>query len=129
MKHRYIKTDATPIYHDFEDGRFYINSPSCVVAFNQIVQVGKVYLFSEMQESVTKLLLVRLLNVRFDAGLVHLHLKDILTSRIIDAHQVVGPESTKCTWMLLDMDYFNEKLHKKKYDHSTGDDTLLEFEF
>jgi hypothetical protein len=129
MKHHDFKTDATPIYHDFEDGRFYINVPSCIISTNQIVQVGTIYLFSDMQESGTKLMLVKLLNVRFDAGLVYLHLMDILTSRIFDVHQVVRPESTECTWMLVDMYYFNEKLRKKKTDHSKGDDNLLEFEF
>jgi hypothetical protein len=129
MKHHDFKTDATPIYHDFEDGRFFINTSSCIISANQIVQTGKIYLCSNMQESETKLMLVKLLNVRFDGGLVHMQLMDILTSRVFEVRQVVRPKSEECTWMLIDMDFFNKQLHKNKADLAKEDDTLLEFEF
>jgi hypothetical protein len=129
MKYHDFKTDTIPIYHDFEDGRFYLNSPSCIISSDQIVQIGTIYLFSDKKKSVTKLLLVKLLNVRFDAGLVYLQLMDIMTSRVFEVHQVIRPGSQECPWMIVDMDYFNEKLHNKKADHSKVDETLLEFEF
>lgn len=129
MKHHDLKTSATPIYHNFEDGRFFINAPSCIISGNQIVRVGTIYLFSEMQECGTKLLLIKLLNVRFDVGLVYLQLMDILTSRVFEVHQVVRPKSTECTWMVVDLDNFNEKLRKKKGEHYESADTLLEFNF
>jgi hypothetical protein len=129
MKHHEIKTDTTPIYHDFEDGRFFINSPSCIISSDQIVQIGAIYLFSDLKESGTKLLLVKLLNVRFDEASMYLHLLDILSGKIFKVKQIVRPESEKCSWMLVDMQFFNEKLRKKKADHNESADTLLEFDF
>jgi hypothetical protein len=80
-------------------------------------------------ESGIKLMLVKLLNVRFDGGAVYLQLMDILKGRIFQVSQVVNPDERECTWMLIDMDYFLQKLKTKKESNYKGDDNLLEFEF
>jgi hypothetical protein len=80
-------------------------------------------------ESGIKLMLVKLLNVRFDGGRVYLQLMDILKGRIFQVSQVVKPDERECTWMLIDMDYFLQKLKTKKEGNYKGDDNLLEFEF
>ena len=129
MKHHNINTDVTPIYHDFEDGRYFINAPNCILSAYQIVQVGTVYLLSDKQDSGTILLLVKLLNVRFDSALVCLQLMDILTNRVFKEYQVVRPSSEDCTWMLVDMEYFINHLRMKKAQHPIVQDSLLEFDF
>jgi hypothetical protein len=115
MKHQDLTSDLIRIYFDFYDGRFFINSPSCIYSAEQNVQTGTTYLFSPMpDESGIKLMLVKLLNVWFDGGIVYLQLMDILKGRIFQESQVVKPYGEDCTWMLNDMDYFLQKLNKKK---------------
>ena len=125
-----LKIDMNRIYHDFEDGKFFVNSPHCILSHNHIIQTGMTYLFSPMPDkSGIKLLLVKLLNVQFDAGYVYLELMDILTGKIFEVRQVVRPGKEDCTWMLVNMDYFLQKIHKKKAGNYNRDDSLLEFEF
>jgi hypothetical protein len=130
MNFKDFKTDTTHIYHDFENGKFFINSPNCILSRNQIIQTGMTYLFSPMPDkSGIKLLLAKLLNVQFDAGFVYLELMDILTGKIFEVRQVVRPGKEDCTWMLVDMDYFLLKIRKKKAGNHKRDESLLEFEF
>jgi hypothetical protein len=130
MKHQDIHTDLTTIYYDFKDSRFFINSPSSIFSANQIVQTGTTYLFSPMPDaSRIKLMHVKLLNVRFNGGIVYLQLMDISKGKIFQVSQVVKPNGDDCTWMLIDMDYFLQKLNKKKDRDFFGKENLLEFEF
>jgi hypothetical protein len=80
-------------------------------------------------ESGIKLSLVMLQNVLLDSGFVHLEMINTLDGRLFHASLIVRPQEEDCTWMLLDMDYFNEKIRKKKTGKYKGDNNLLEFEF
>ncbi|MGA2406821.1 MAG: hypothetical protein ABSF81_08740 [Bacteroidales bacterium] len=128
-------------------GNFYINSEA-IIAHDKAISTGRTYLLvdSSIGKDV-KMYSVILLDVYFEDGFVHLNVQDLLTQKkfTID-HNIECPE-TRCTWRLIDMDYFNKLLDYKTIQSycekcnvtktkpiaeskpEQSNDDLLEFEF
>ncbi|HEY5123629.1 MAG TPA: hypothetical protein VIK14_07830 [Ignavibacteria bacterium] len=122
-------TDINNIYHTIEDDGHYINSP-CIVTYNRIVHTGTTYLFVLMPGTPKmNVIVVKLLDVYFDNGFVHLQLMDIVTGRTYQVKHIVRPDREEdCIWKLFDFAYVI-KMITKHMAKEHKKDSLLEFDF
>jgi hypothetical protein len=129
MKFQNLDIDKTKIFHQVADDSYFINSP-CIVTCNRIVHTGTTYLFALMPDTPKmSLVVVKLLDVYFANGFVHLQLMDAVTGRTCQVKHIVRPDrEVNCLWKLFDFNYVIKMLTRHKVKEQK-EDSLLEFDF
>jgi hypothetical protein len=100
------------VYHPIGNDGHYINSSNIITKY-RIVQTGMTYLFAILTDTPDiNLFLVKLLDVHFDSGIVHLKLMGLLTCKTFEVCQIVRGEGN-CKWKIYDIEEI-QKLIKNK---------------
>jgi hypothetical protein len=134
-------------YHTVGSNSFYINS-SCILATDKIVTKGKEYIiFDNTTDTGFKMTDVILVDCCYREGFINLIVHDIKSRRVFTIHQCLVCPENDCTSVLIDINYFIDKMNEKvirQYcgkcndpkkkattviNHKSSEEDLLEFEF
>jgi hypothetical protein len=140
-------TGLSNIYHTVDEDSFFINSP-CILATNRIITIGKEYIiFGTPTETGIQMVDVILVDCYYREGIINLIVQDIRSQRVYSIHQSIGCPKNDCTWILVDINFFLEKMDAKAIEdyccccgnnlkrkprnesNPISDDELLEFDF
>ena len=93
------------------DGNYFINS-KCIMVANKTISSGKTYLLNvHPTEKDGKLYAIKILDVYYQDERVNLIVRDIITQRIFKIDDCIERTEHPCTWMLIDLDYFIDKIN------------------
>jgi hypothetical protein len=99
------------IFHTVGTDSFFINS-ECILATDQIITIGKTYiLFYNPKGTGIKVFDVKLLDGYYKEGNVHLFVQDVNSHRIYTIENCIECADNECTWMLVDLDYFIDRIN------------------
>ena len=135
-------------YQVLDNNSFLVKS-DCIASTGNIITVGKEYiLFYSPKETGFKILDVVLVDCYYYEGLIHLIVRDIRSQRVFTIDHCLECPENDCTWVLVDLDYFIDRMDTKAIRQYCGncddtkkkpsdenkhqnihDDDLLEFEF
>lgn len=134
-------------FHTVYHNSYYVNS-SCVLATEKIITIGKEYVvFDNTTDKGIKMSDVMLVGCYYRNGIIYLIVQDIRSQRVFTINHYIDCPENDCTWILIDIDYFIDKMNikaiqsycgnctdpKKKpnaeINHKSDPDELLEFEF
>lgn len=132
------------LYYTVGTDSFYVQS-ECIVSKDKILTKGKRYvIFNSPTKADLKMDEVLMLDGFYYEGDFHLISQDIHTRRISDIHFCLGCPEKPCRMILVDMDFFNDKMNakaikqycncteniqKKSGTESNRSNDMLEFEF
>jgi hypothetical protein len=135
------------IYNTVGSNSFYINS-SCILATDKIITIGKEYvIFDSSTEDGIKMYDIELMDAFYKDGFINLIVRNIKLNRVIIISHRIKSSKSDCTWILIDINYFIDKMnakaiqsycgncndHKKEtngeINHKSNKEDLLEFEF
>lgn len=138
-----------PEYIFYPVGRdsFFVLS-NYILAVDHIIKIGKEYaLFENTDDTNKKMSTVRLIDCRYDQGIITLIVQELKHKRTSTINHCILPPEDVCNWVLIDSDYFIDKMNMKaiqsycgdcnepvknsntKINHKSSQDDLLEFEF
>jgi hypothetical protein len=84
------------------------------LATDNIITIGKTYiLFDNPKGTGIKVSDVTLLDGYYKAGIVYLFVQDVSSHRIYTIENFIECAETECTWMLVDLKYFIDKINTK----------------
>jgi hypothetical protein len=90
---------------------FYINSP-CILAYDKTISTGKTYILVNYPKGTgIKMSDVKLLDGYFEDGVINLIVQDIISQRIFAIDQCIECAEKQCTWVLVDLDYFIDRIN------------------
>lgn len=113
----------TIVFKRLSDNSYYVNSPCFLTIPAKTIQQNAIYLKAEGCHFDS----IKILNVYFEDGLIHLLIEDLKTNRIYSISHIIG-ENYPCIWWLLSWDYLeNEMMNRIKNDYNNN--TLMEFDF
>lgn len=135
------------IYQTIGSDSFYINS-EFILATDKTITIGKEYIiFNSPTETSLKMLDVTMVDCYYYEGLIHLIVQDIRSQRVFTIDQRLECPENDCTWVLIDINFFIDKMNRKAIQDYCGcsgnnhekqpmdeskpkaADDLLEFEF
>ena len=136
------------IYTIVGSNSFFINS-NCILATEKTVSIGKEYIiFDNTTHTGIKMSDVILVDCYYqEEGVINLIVRDIKSKREFTIHHCLKCPGNDCTWVLIDLNFFIDKMNdktirqycgncddpKKKTDiyskYKSSQDDLLEFEF
>jgi hypothetical protein len=96
---------------DYE-GNYYINSPA-IMATDKTIKRNNTYLLIVHPDKNSKMYPVILLDAYFEDGFVHLNVQDIRTQKKFTIDHCIQCPETRCKWVLIDLDYFIDKMNAK----------------
>jgi hypothetical protein len=99
------------IFHSVDIDSFYINS-ECILATNHIISTGKTYITVDNPTAKgIKMYDVTLLDVFYKEGVINMIVREMLSHKKFNIKYCIGCPEHQCTWMLIDLDYFIDKLN------------------
>jgi hypothetical protein len=108
------------IYHTIGNDSFYINS-DCIIATGKVITKGKSYvIFSSPTETGVKMINVRLVDVYYQKDVIHLIVQDIRSQRVSTIDHCLKCPKNDCTWILIDINYFIDKMDAKAIQSYCG---------
>jgi len=135
------------IYNIAGDNSFYINS-ICILATDKTITIGKEYiLFDSSSEDGIKMYDIKLIDAYYKEGIINLIVLNIKQNRVIIISHRIEPSKNDCKWLLVDLNYFIDKINDKavqsycggyndpkkkpntKINYGSSPDDMLEFEF
>jgi hypothetical protein len=135
------------LYHTVDSNSFYINS-NCILATEKKITIGKVYIIlTNTTDDGFKMFDVNLVDCYYLDGIINLIVQDIRSQRRFTIDHCIEPPEGDCTWVLIDLNYFIDKMNEKaikqycgkcndpqkkpntEINHKSNHDDLLEFEF
>jgi hypothetical protein len=134
-------------FHPVGRNSYYINS-NCILATDKIITKGKEYvIFENTADTKIKTSDVLLIGCYYRNGIISLIVRDIKSKRVFPIHQCIDCPKNDCIWILIDINYFIDKMNEKairqycgncidpkkkphiEINHNLSQDDLLEFEF
>ena len=99
---------------DYE-GNYFINSP-CIMATDKTIFTGKTYLLVDCSYGKNnRMYSVMLMDVYCEDYVIYLIVRDLLSHRVFNINLYIYDGEIKCLWVLIDMDYFIQRLKGGKY--------------
>ncbi len=148
-KYPYHQTVYCPniIFHPVGRDSFYINS-NCILATGKIITKGKEYvIFDHRRDTGIIISDVVLVTCYYRESIITLIVRDLRSKRVFAIRQRLECSENDCKWILIDIDYFVDKMNDKairqycgncndsqkkpktEINHKSSQDDLLEFEF
>lgn len=100
--------ESTVVFKALPGNQFYINSPCFLTSPARTIRLNGSYLKSEGSHFDA----IRLINVRFAEGFVHLLVEDLKTKRVYPISHIVG-EKYPCFWWLLGWEYIENDVIRR----------------
>jgi hypothetical protein len=101
------------IYHTIEGDSFFVNS-NCVIASGKKITRGKEYiLFSRRTEKGFNMVDVILVDCYYREGIINLIVQHIRSKRVFTIDHCLECHKIDCTWILIDLNYFIDKMDAK----------------
>jgi hypothetical protein len=135
------------IFHRVGSNSFYINS-SCILVTDKTITKGKEYvIFDNTTDTGITISDVILVTSYYLEGIISMIVRDIRSKRVFSIHQRLESSENDCIWVLVDINYFVDKMDAKaiqsycgncndpkkkpntEFNHKSSQDDLLEFEF
>ena len=92
---------------------FFINS-DCILATDNTIAINKEYILSDYSTNTgIKIFDVFLRDCYFYEGSINLIVQDVRSQRVFTISQCLECPYNDCTWILLDIDYFDEQMDAK----------------
>jgi hypothetical protein len=108
------------LYSEVGEDSFFINS-DCILAANKVVTIGKTYiLFDYPSGKCVKMTDVRLLDVYYNKGAVHMIVQGIISQQAFTIVLNVDDGEVNCKSMFVDLDYFIDQLDMKAIKQYCG---------
>jgi hypothetical protein len=99
------------LYCTVGDDGFYVNSP-CILAPDKTITTGKTYILVDTSTGTgVKMYSVKLLDGYFEDGVINLIVQDIISQRIFTIDHCIECAEKQCTWVLVDLDYFIDRIN------------------
>ncbi len=99
---------------DYE-GNFFINSP-CIMATDKTISAGRTYILVDYTNGKnSRMYSVVLLDVYCEDYVIYLIIRDLLSHRIFNINLYIDDGEIRGLWVLIDMDYFIQRLKGGKY--------------
>jgi len=114
---------TTIVFKRLSDNSYYVNSPCFLTVPVRTIHQNGIYLKAEGNHFDS----IKILNVHFEDGFIHLLIEDLKTNRIYPISHIIG-ENYPCIWWLLSWDYFENEMMKRIKNYYNNS-TLLEFDF
>jgi hypothetical protein len=106
------------IYHTVGCDSFFFNTP-CILSTNHIITTGKTYIIVDTPTATgVKMYDVKLVDVYYKAGVINMIVREMISQKKLIIKYCVEGTELQCTWMLIDLDYFIDKMNAnavKKY--------------
>lgn len=112
-KHPYDSTilGLNGIYYTVGDSSFFSNSP-CVLSTNHIITTVKTYIIVDTPSAKgVKMYDVTLLDVFYKAGVINMIVREMVSQKKFIIKYCIECTAHQCTWMLVDLDYFIDKIN------------------
>ena len=125
QKERNVHSDSanTIVFKRLSDNSYYVNSPCFLTVSARTIQQNGIYLKAEG----THFDAIKILNVRFEDGFIHLQIEDLKTNRIYAISHIVG-DNYPCIWWLLSWDSLENEMMKRIKNYYNNN-TSLKFDF
>ena len=108
------------IFHSVGIGSFYINS-ECILATNHIITTGKTFIIVDTPTAKgVKMYDVKLVDVYFNAGVINMIVREMISQKKLIIKYCVECTEPQCTWMLIDLDYFIDKMNANAIRQYSG---------
>ena len=102
------------------EGNFYINS-DCILATDKTITIGKPYIvFDTPTETGVKMSDVTLIDCYYYEGMINLIVRNIRSQRIYTISHCLECPKTQCTWILVDLDYFIDRINTQAIEDYCG---------
>jgi hypothetical protein len=99
---------------DYE-GNYFINSP-CIMATDKTVYTGRTYLLVDCSYGKnSRMYSVVLMDVYCEDYVIYLIVRDLLSHRIFNINLYIDDGGIRGLWVLIDMDFFIQRLKGGKY--------------
>jgi hypothetical protein len=101
------------IYHTVGDDSFFFKSP-CILSTNHLIKSGKTYIILDTPKAKgIKMYDVTLLDVFYKEGVINLIVREMLSHKKFNMKFSIDFTKDDCKWMLVDLDYFIDKMNAK----------------
>jgi hypothetical protein len=108
-------------YHTIGEDSFYINS-DCILATDKIITTGKEYIiFKSPSETGIKMADVTLVDCYYRGGYINVIVQDLRSQRTLTFHHCIKCPGNDCKWVLIDLDYFIDRVNAKAVKDYCGD--------